>query len=108
MRYVLNSAVVTTPGVYRYGLLSRVNMLLWLNEGPYESTLAYQETIDALQVLAPTHAFALNRKSITMVPGDQALVFRLRTRNDPMLKGSLGIEYVLNHCEIGLLEKVSD
>jgi len=107
MRYILNSAVITTPGRYQYELISTEKSIQWLQNGSFLSTIGYQETADALSALTGIQ-IDVNRKSIRMKTGDQALVFRLTARlNDPSLKGMISDkEWLLTNTEIGLLYKL--
>jgi len=108
VKYILNSAVITTPGVYEYKLISVEEAKRWLSKLDWESTIGYQETIDALATLTEIRV-PLNRKLVKMKAGDEALVFRLTCRlNDPNLKGHLSKEFVLQNCEIGILKKIKD
>ena len=105
MRYILNSAVITSPGTYTYRLISLDEAKKWLSKGPFVSTLGYQETAQALIAITNMY-FELNRKVVQMQVSDEALVFRLTCRLDnPSLKGQLSTEFVLNNCEIGILKK---
>lgn len=104
-RYILNSAVVTTPGHYKYEHLSVQQARAWLLAGKFESTIGYPETASALSALTGI-PIAVDRKNIKMKTGNEALIFRLTCRmNDPELKGKLTPEYVMRNCEIGLLTK---
>ncbi|MEM2057011.1 MAG: DUF1874 domain-containing protein [Thermoproteota archaeon] len=108
MRYILNSAVITTPGAYTYRLIGAEEAKKWLSSGSFESTLGYQETAVALSVITGI-PITVNRKMVKMQAGDEALVFRLTCRlDDPRLKGSVGVDFVLQNCEIGILRKEED
>ncbi len=106
MRYILNSAVITTPGRYSYRLITLDEAIAWLVEGDYLSTVGYQETCDALQSLTGANV-PCNRRQIQMQAGDAALVFRLTCRlSDPTLKGKIkNLDFVLTNSEIGILTK---
>lgn len=107
-RYILNSAVITTAGVYCYRLIPLDEAIAWLRAGGWESTIGYQETCDALSLLSGFE-IPLNRRPVLMQAGDEALVFRLTCRLDnPQLKGKLSSQFVMQHCEIGILVKQSD
>lgn len=106
MRYILNSAVITTAGTYEYQLITPEEAKKWLEEGDFVSTIGYQETADALEVITGVKV-DVNRQQIRMREGDEALVFRLTRRvENPNDKGTLSKEFVLNNCEIGILKKV--
>lgn len=105
-RYILNSAVITTPGTYVYTLTDVEGARAWLRKGPAESTIGYQETADALSALLGVPV-PVDRRQVRMEAGDEALVFRLTVRlNDPAVKGNVGDrEWLLSHSEIGVLRK---
>ena len=110
MRYILNSAVITAPGRYDYRLLSLPDARRWIEAGPYRSTIRYPDTAFALASLLGRDVEARN-ETITMQPGDEALVFRLvfppgAGRVEPGSKGRLIRAYILENCEIGLLRRV--
>lgn len=105
MRYILNSAVITTPGKYEYKLITLDEAKEWLSRGEFESTLGYRETAEALSLLTGIE-IPVNRKMVQFQSGDEALVFRLTCRLDsPELKGKVGVDFILNNCEIGILKK---
>jgi len=108
MKYILNSAVITTPGVYTYRLIDLEEAKRWLYAGDWVNTIGYEETCQALHVLTGL-SFSVNRQIIKMIEGDEALVFRLTCRlPDISLKGKLSPEFVLQNCEIGILKKVKE
>lgn len=105
MRYLLNSAVITTAGKYSYRLISVEEAKEWLSQGDYMSTIGYPETAKALEVLTGFKC-EVNRGLISMKDGDEALVFRLTKRlEDPSKKGRLTPQEVIESCEIGILRK---
>lgn len=107
MRYILNSAVITAQGTYVYALITPDEARSLLEEGDFISTIGYQETANALEVLCGV-SVPVNRVQIKMKPSDLALVFRLTCRlNDPALKGKLTEEFVCANCEIGLLQRLA-
>lgn len=126
MRYLLNSAVITAPGRYSYRHLTAEEAAEWYREllaayeaavarreaaAPPVSTIGYPETAAALGELLGA-AIAVDRRTITMAPGDEALVFRLALppgspRIDPADKGRLGREILAGHYELGLLARES-
>lgn len=106
MNYILNSAVITTPGVYSYSLVSADVARIWLANKKWKSTIGYEETASALSLLTGTR-IPVNRKMIKMKDGEEALVFRLTIRlSDPSMKGKLTPDFVKTNCEIGILRKV--
>lgn len=111
MKYLLNSAVITAPGTYEYKLIRPENIKNWipLLESEYESCIGYPETAMALAKIASINV-PVNRKTIVMQAGDEALVFRLvfpqGYRPDPSQKGNMGIDFILANCEIGILKRL--
>lgn len=109
-RYVLNSAVITSPGAYFYRLITPEEAKEWWNAGEEPlSTIGYEETAVALSqlLLVP---IKVNRITIKMEPGDEALVFRLvlppgAPRIDPKDKGSIMSHVLAGHWELGLLSR---
>jgi len=80
MFYILNSAVVTAPGLYRYQHLSCQEAANLLARNPdfvsrvgYPATAQFIATQFGIQV-------SLSRESSVMQPGDQALIVRLKYR----------------------------
>ena len=110
-RYILNSAVITSPGEYSYRLISVDEARGWLaREEGYISTIGYEQTSAALERLTG-HRVPVNRVTIEMQPGDEALVFRLKfppgtPRIDPQDKGKLEEHLLAGHYELGLLRKL--
>lgn len=94
-RYILNSAVITSEGTYTYRLIRPHEAVDWMAADPPPlSTIGYAETAAALEELVGVPV-AVDRRTIEMQPGDEALVFRLRLppgspRIDPRDKGRLG------------------
>lgn len=106
MKYILNSAVITTQGIYEYQLIFPGEAKQWLQEGNWESTIGYEETAIALKQITNVE-IPMNRKQIKMEKGDEALVFRLTKRlAAPELKGEIGLQTILENCEIGILRKL--
>jgi hypothetical protein len=106
VRYILNSAVITSEGVYEYKLISVEEAKKWLEVGEFVSTIGYEETAKALELITGVKV-DVNRKQVKMAKNDEALIFRLTCRLDnPVLKGNMSIDFVLNNCEIGLLKRL--
>jgi hypothetical protein len=109
VRYILNSAVITAEGTYKYLHITPAEAITWLHEVDWESMIGYPETAEALSKISKIQ-IPVNRKVITMQPGDEALVFRLvfpqGYRPDPVQKGSMGLEFILTNCELGLLRRI--
>lgn len=110
-RYILNSAVITAPGVYEYRLISPQEAKAWFYSGERPlSTIGYEETAAALSEMlgAPV---PVNRVTIKMEPGDEALVFRLvlppgTPRIDPKDKGRIMQVLINGYWELGLLKRL--
>jgi len=106
MKYILNSAVITTPGLYSYHLITIDEMINWLQQGNWISTIGYPETANVLEKLSG-FPISVNRIQIRMEKRDEALVFRLTQRiQDVREKGKLGLDFVQKYLEIGILEKL--
>jgi len=109
--YVLNSAVITTEGLHIYRHINVETARAWLLRGGWRSYIRYDETARAMEELFGV-SVPVNAEVVQMQPGDEALVFRLvfpkGYRPDPSRKGSLGIDFIKKHCEIGILRKLQD
>ena len=110
MKYLLNSAVITGPGVYQYEYIDKQNALVWA-AGTFVSAIGYEQTALALQLIIGVEV-PVNRKIVNMEPGDQALVFRLvfppgTDRIDPKNKGKLEDQILQGNYELGLLTRLS-
>ena len=101
-RYILNSAVITSPGRYGYRLVGVEEARAWARHGDFISAIGYAETAEVLSAVLGVEVPA-QRIEVRMEPGDEALVFRLKSRPDPSSKGTLGPEFVAQHAELGLL-----
>lgn len=110
MRYILNSAVITTEGKYDYRLVSVEQAREWFFSAHSISTIGYKETAYALSILLDPCgrvSIPVNRLQIRMQSGDEALVFRLTIRlDDPSLKGKLDCNFIEKYSEIGILRKL--
>ena len=110
-RYVLNSAVITAPGTYEYKRVSPEEAKRWWFSGdPPLSTVGYPETAEALSQLLGVPV-QVNRVTIVMEPGDEALVFRLvlppgTPRIQPHEKGRIAEHVRAGHWELGLLRRL--
>lgn len=108
MRFILSSAVITAPGTYRYRRIDLQAARRWLEAGPHYSTIRYRETAHALGALLG-RKIETRDEQVKMQPGDEALVFRLvfppGTRGLPTdQKGKVSVQFILDNCEIGVLE----
>lgn len=109
MRYLLNSAVITTPGTYSYRLVTADEARDWAAAGPFISTIGYAETASALSLVLDRRV-AVYRRTIQMQPGDEALVFRIvlppgSPRIDPRDKGRILDILDAGHFELGVLTR---
>lgn len=111
MKYLLNSAVITSPGDYRYCLATAEAAKSWYNQGSVPiSTIGYEQTAIALSQILESNV-QVNRTTIQMEPGDTALVFRLvlppgTPRIDPEDKGRLSQAILDGFYELGLLVRL--
>jgi len=101
-RYVLNSAVLTSPGRYSYRLMGADEARDWAQRGDFVSAVGYPETAEVLSAVLGVKV-PVQRVEVRMQPGDEALVFRLKTRPEPGSKGNLGQDFLLENSEFGLL-----
>ncbi|MEM7820035.1 MAG: DUF1874 domain-containing protein [Candidatus Aenigmatarchaeota archaeon] len=112
MLYILNSAVITTPGKYSYRLIDREYAIDLLASNQWISTIGYESTAKAMSELVGME-IPLNRVTIRMKAGDIAIVFRIvlpegAERIDPKDKGQLNKIIDKGWWELGLLEKLSE
>jgi len=108
MYYIMNSPVITSPGNYNYTLINIDEAKNWIAEKSWVSTIGYQETADVMTELLETKIY-MNRISVSMNEGDEAIVFRLKKRVDiPQMKGLLSADYVKENFELGKIIKIRD
>jgi len=112
IRFILSSAVLTSPGTYRYRLITLPEARQWVDAGLYYCAIRYRETANALSALMGGRPFSIRDETVTMQPGDEALIFRLvfppGARGLPTdRKGKVDVQFILDHCELGILESVS-
>lgn len=89
MRYLLNSAVITGPGTYTYRLVQRAEAVAWLRAGEFISRIGYPATASHIAEISDIMP-ELSRESTVLLPGDEALVVRLKYRvQDPAQKACL-------------------
>jgi hypothetical protein len=111
-KYLLNSAVLTSFGLFYYSPISPEKAREWYGDGANViSTIGYEETALALSELLG-RPVPVNRVTIKMEVGDEALVFRLvlpagSPRIDPKDKGTIAQHVQAGHWELGLLRKTS-
>lgn len=112
-RYLLNSAVITAPGDYRYTLIEgdvAATATAWLDGGPFQSGIRYPDTAQALREITGV-SVRVAELTFAMQPGDEALVFRLHfppgtPRVPDKQKGKFSVAFLLQHCEFGILKRV--
>lgn len=77
-RYLLHTAIITGPGLYRYQFLGLKEAREWIKANSPESYISprYRETAQALEALTG-YKVAVRSDLINLQPGDAALVFRL-------------------------------
>ena len=108
MRYALNSAVITAFGSYEYEELNPDEARVWWDAGPVQATIGYEETCIAMARVLGIEQPRVNRVTIQMQPGDEALVFRITLPpNERRIatRGKVGVHWLTRHCEIGLLKR---
>lgn len=110
-RLILHSAVITAPGTYSYEVIEPQRARAWLEAAPFTSAIGWTETARALGALT---GFQINtgNAAVVMDAGEEALVFRIvfppGVKLPPeRMKGRLGITYITQHCEIGILRRLT-
>lgn len=103
-RYVLSSAVITTPGTYSYVHIPPTSARRWLEGGEYESALGYDVTAAALHEVTGVHV-EVSRHLVRMKPGDEALVFRVKI--NPRENHHYTTRELAERSEIGLLRRLA-
>ena len=76
-RYVLNSAVCSTDGVYHFKSITIDEAVYWLGLGPYDCFLGYIDIARTLRDLTG-FKFRMRRETVKMEPRDEALIYRLQ------------------------------
>ena len=104
MLYILNAPILPNFGLYRYSTITVEEARKLLMNNTFISAVGHEATAQFLTLLLGIN-IPFNRVSISMTKGDQALVFRLKTR---LPEGRvLTIEEMKNiDYEIGLLQKI--
>ena len=109
-RYVLNSAVLTTPGTFQYRRLTIEEARKWLAAGPFQSAVSYIATAEAMGLLLGERP-VVTRAHIKMAVGDEALVFRLTMsisyyEREFRSQHNVTPDFVANNAEIGLMRRI--
>jgi hypothetical protein len=105
MRYLLNSAVIATPGTYRYQLITVEEARRWLAAGGWVSRIGYAATARYVRWLWGLEV-PLSRAPSRMAPGDEVLVVRLKYRLEDSRLKQAQWEPTPEDWEIGLLTRV--
>ena len=101
-RYVLNTAVISNPGMYAYHLITRDEARAWLKRGPVVSRVGYPATADFIRrALGVT--LDLSREPTSMHTGDEALVVRLKYRMADTRPKAVDSGWAEDDFELGLL-----
>ena len=105
MRYVLSSAVIPGPGVYRYTLMSVVDAQVWVGAGgPWASRVGLAEAALYIERVLGVKVPVL-RGIVRLRPGDEALVVR-RTYRVRDVEIKHWQQLADEGWEIGLLQRV--
>ena len=107
-RFALDSAVLPNPGDFAYRLRSPEAAREWWLSGPVESHIGHSETAEALARVLDVPAPPVDRRTVRLAPGDEALVFRIALppharRLTVKAEGREDVERLIAECEIGLL-----
>lgn len=78
MLYLLNTPILTAYGLYRFSPLDMAQARELASQA-FTSAVGHQGTADLLSVLLEKE-IPMNRVGIQMEPGDEALIFRVKTR----------------------------
>ncbi len=104
MLYILNSPIITSYGIYTYKRISKEDAISLLKNNQFVSAVGHEPTAQFLSTLFQI-PIPMNRVTISMQTGDQAIVFKLLDR---LPEGRvLSLEELKSiRYEIGLLEKI--
>jgi hypothetical protein len=106
VRYVLNSAVIPGPGVYRYTLMSVADARGWLGAGgPWVSRVGLAETALYIERVLGVKV-PLSRAIVRLQPGDEALVVRRTCRVRDVEIKQRQTQFMDEGWEVGLLQRV--
>lgn len=104
MNYILNSAVITGEGTYRYKLITKDEAVNWLKQNTWESRVGYPVTAEHIYEISGIKP-VLSRETTKMEVGDTALVVRLKYRVQKPEEKKLQ-EPDPEDWEYGILEKI--
>ncbi|GIW61060.1 MAG: hypothetical protein KatS3mg087_2126 [Patescibacteria group bacterium] len=103
MRYVMNAAVITNPGTFRYRTINLEEAKELLSNQTFISAVGHEGTAAVASQLTGFNV-AYNRQQVTMNKGDDAVVFKPKVR---LPEGQiLDSRQLLEMLEIGWLERV--
>ena len=106
MRYVLDSAVIPGPGVYRYTLMPVADARAWLGAGgPWASRVGLTATAVHIERVLGVKVPVL-RVVVRLNPGDEALVVRRTYRVKDVEIKQWQTQLTDEGWEIGLLQRV--
>jgi Domain of unknown function (DUF1874) len=112
-RYLLNAAVCTNPGIYRYELVDVDGARAWAAKGRVESCVGYASAAQFLEMVLGFRV-KVNRVVSPMKMGDEGLVCRLsshagRLPREAVQRGGRAIadEWGAEHgYELGVLKRI--
>ena len=99
MLYILNSAVLTAYGLFEYSPLAIDTAADMVRCEEFTSAIGHEATAQVLSELL-LKQIPCNRIQITMQPGEQAIVFRLKFRPE---EGKVSTTMNHDDYELGLL-----
>jgi len=110
MKYVMNSPVLTSYGTFRFKKVNLEEAKSFVKSGEFISSIGHKATSELLTLLLETE-IPMNRITIEMKPGDQALITKLKIRLEEGKVLSLTelIElYEKGQIEFGILEMIEE
>jgi len=110
VRYILHSAVITSPGLWDYRLITPAEARAWAAAGPYRSTVGYHQAAEALEAIIG-RPVQVRRKAAALRLTDEALVFRLvfppgTELPDPRRRDWIPTAIAEGLYELGLLKRI--
>jgi len=106
MVYILNSAVLTNFGTFKYSPISLTEAKELLLRNEFISAVGHEETAKLMSTLFEIE-IPTNRISVKMEKGDVAIVFRIKTRlGEGEVLSEEKLKEMMDKIEIGLMEKI--